>query len=602
MRKMKFGTKIFIAFALLTIIPIIIMVTLFNNEVIKVLSANAEKDTLNLLKKSNDIIDLRFTEIENETSLVAMDQDIFDIFSKELPSSQYELSLINGEVRRVLNSYFSKYDFVYSTFLITTKMPFGQNNNMFIPLENFYRSDVFDIAQQTGGSVTWIPTRDFCEVFDSEIYENADLDYRYIFFEVCTINSMYIDSSLDQGSKKVKNVNENIEKPILLVVIKEDFLKSAFESMGAFEGANYYYMSKQGQVISSLHSDEIGTIKDGEWTDCFTDSSSGTVYRNIDGKKYLVCYDTIETTGWLSTIVIPYESLLKTLPNSDVLIIYITMLIILLFIVLAFYGSRKMEEPIKKMLIVMDAMSQGNFKSRLVVKTQDEIGTLFTYFNSISEKIEKLIEENYLVKIQEKEEHIRALTTQLNPHFITNTLNTINWMAIENDQEAISKMLISLSNMMDYIIRNKKELVELGVELKSLENYIYIMSNKYEGMFRVEYDIDETLLNTYVPKLFLQPIVENVFIHGFEDMTHSGVIRISAKAQDNQRIFSVEDNGKGMSEEQIAKILNTNNQSMGIRNVNERIKLLYGHPYGIRIKSIRMCKTVVTIALPLASR
>lgn len=598
MRNIKYGTKIFL-FSLLAVVPVLIIVTIFYNEVIQVLTDNAEKDTLSLLKKSNDIIDLKLAEIENETSLIATDRDLYEIFSKDLPSNQYELSLINQEIRRVLNSFFSKYEHVYASYLVTTKMSFGQNSNMFIPLDNFYKSDLYRTAQETGGSIRWVPTHDFCKVFNTSEYNNIELDYRYIFFEVCTINSMYIDSSFDRGSLKVYKVGDNIEKPVLLVVLKEDFLKKAFEDMNAFKGASYYYLTQQGQVVSSMDADEIGSIKDDELLKCFDGKKSGTTYMSIDGRKHLICFDTIETTGWLSAVIIPYSSLLESVPNSGVFIIFISILVILLFILVALFGSRKMAEPIKKMLIVMDAMSQGNFNSRIIIKSRDEIGTLFEYFNTISEKIKRLIEENYLVKIREKEAHIRALTTQINPHFITNTLNTINWMAIENNQENISNMLISLSNMMDYIIRNKKELVEFRVELKALENYLYIMSNKYEDTFEVEYETEEKILNSYVPKLFLQPIIENAIVHGFEDMKTKGKIRITAKTVDSRRIFSVEDNGKGMSEEQIKEIMDMETQSIGIRNVDERVKLLYGSDFGIHIVSAQNHKTIVSVILPI---
>ena len=594
----KFRTKLF-SLMLLGIIPILIIVTIFYNEAIKVLTDNAEKDTLNLLKKSNEIIDLKLSELENETALIATDRDIYSIFSKELPSSQYELSLINEDIRRILTKYFSKYDYVYATYLITTKMPFGQNSNMFIPMGNFYDSKLYKAALESGGSIRWMPTFNFSKAFCMENYDKVDFDYRYIFAEVSMINSMYIESSLEKGTTpKVNTVSNEIEKPILLVIIKEDFYQQAFEDMNSFDGAYYYYLTQSGQVVSSKDHNEIGVVKNEEWVKYLKDKKSGTTYMDVDGKKFLICFDTIETTGWRSAIIIPHDSLLESLPNYNIFIIYISAIAILFFVLIALFGSRKMAQPIKKMLIVLDAMSQGNFNSRIKIKSKDEISILFRYFNTISEKIKKLIEENYTVKIREKEAQIRVLTTQINPHFITNTLNTINWIAIENKQEDISDMIISLSNIMDYIIRNKKELVEFREELKSLRNYLYIMSHKYVNYFEVEYEIEDDIMNSYVPKLFLQPIVENSIVHGFEDMKCKGKIRIIAKTIENKRVFSVEDNGKGMPKEQVNNIMKMKSQSIGIRNVDERIKLLYGNNYGIKIISIQNKMTKVSIILP----
>jgi two-component system sensor histidine kinase YesM len=221
--------------------------------------------------------------------------------------------------------------------------------------------------------------------------------------------------------------------------------------------------------------------------------------------------------------------------------------------------------------------------------------------NYMSSKIKNLIRENYEVKIREKEATIGALTLQLNPHFLYNTINIINWIAIRNKQNDISKMLISLSYMLNYTVRTKQDIVRFSDDLEWMEKYLYIMSIRFEGKFTIEYDIDPEVLSAKVPKLFLQPIIENVFTHAFDSMDKDGVVKISARADGNLVSFLIEDNGKGICKDDIDTILNSpreDNLSIGISNVNRRIKIIYGEEYGIKIEPSVSGGTKVIIVFP----
>ncbi|MCG8502236.1 MAG: sensor histidine kinase, partial [Firmicutes bacterium] len=226
-------------------------------------------------------------------------------------------------------------------------------------------------------------------------------------------------------------------------------------------------------------------------------------------------------------------------------------------------------------------------------------------FNQMNEKIQRLIEENYQVKIKEKEAEIKALNFQFNPHFMYNSLNIINWIAIENDQNEISKMLINLSDMLEYTAKNDKSMVSLREDIEYLKSYVYLMMKRFVGKFIVEYHIDPQLYHYDVPKFFLQPFVENAFIHGFEEIEEGGRLRISGWIENNKRYFCIEDNGKGMDAEKIKDVLQMEEESIeieksiGIENINKRIKLLYGHGNGVHIKSEIGKGTKVTVILPL---
>jgi len=223
-------------------------------------------------------------------------------------------------------------------------------------------------------------------------------------------------------------------------------------------------------------------------------------------------------------------------------------------------------------------------------------------FNDMNDKIQQLIRENYETKIRENEANLMELNLQLNPHFLSNTLNIINWMAIENKQNDISKMIISLSQMLEYTLRNNDEIVCFEDDFNWLKNYIFIMSNRFYGIFVVHYNVDPSLNKQKVPKLFMQTFVENSIIHGFEAMQSGGELTIKGIVDGELAKFIVEDNGKGMSKQEIQKAKILDGDRIGVKNIDKRIKLIFGVEYGIVISAEEGIGTKVTISFPLTDK
>lgn len=210
-----------------------------------------------------------------------------------------------------------------------------------------------------------------------------------------------------------------------------------------------------------------------------------------------------------------------------------------------------------------------------------------------------LIHEKYEMMIQKRDTEIMSLNIQMNPHFLYNSLNIINWVCLKGEQENASKMLLNLSRMLQYTSQNGDVLVPLWEDLDWLKRYIGIMQKRYQDQFEVSMDIPEYLRSLEVPKLFLQPFVENAIVHGFKNYQDSGKIWISAEEEENDILFYVEDNGCGICEEDLKEILNKERKSIGVRNTNKRIRMIYGEKYGVTISSQLEEGTVVTIRLPL---
>lgn len=169
----------------------------------------------------------------------------------------------------------------------------------------------------------------------------------------------------------------------------------------------------------------------------------------------------------------------------------------------------------------MRSVGGGDFQKQVDVETNDEFGILLQRFNKMNDRIRLLVIENYEIKLKEQEAEILALSMQMNPHFLYNTLNVMNWTAIENNQKELSKMLVSLSNMLHYTSRKDWSAVHLSEEIKWMNNYFYIMSVRFEDKFTVHYAIEPELYEYKMPRLLFQPFVENAIMHGF-DQTEAG--------------------------------------------------------------------------------
>lgn len=611
---MKLRTKLMITYILLIPLPIMIFGLMFYQRSRDILMDNARKDNYAIVKKNNTIMDIKLAKIKDKSLAFMTDQQVYKIFKKNLPEEEYELMQMDKVVSDLLDRHFGEYDYVYASYVVTRNMSFGKRTEMFIPHKSFYRAPLYKEALKGGGSLIWEPTFDFVEMFDLAGIAKVKIDYQYIFSAIRLVEPVYIgedySSAYNQGGGAVvKKIDAELERPVLMIVMKEAFLSDIYESSISVEGSQYVILNNQGQVISAKNKELLHQqLKNKEVLKPLL-GHSGSRYLTIDGKEYLVCFDTSKITGWTSVVLIPYEEMLGELKEIRRFAFYVGVLLMVVAIMIAFLIGGWIVGPIKKLVKAMNSVSKGDFSIRIQDEGSGEVASLIHNFNHMNGQIEQLIEENYRVKIREKEAHIMALNLQLNPHFLSNTLNVINWMAIDEEQEEISSMIISLSTMLDYTLRNSKELVLFREDFKWLSSYLHIMMNRYQDIFIVEYDVDEGLDHLYVPKLFLQPIVENAIIHGFEEQECGGILTIKGKRDEinSQGVFTIEDNGKGISEEILSSLSveltveepRQHGFSIGINNIRKRIQLLFGADYGLDIESKEQKGTRVTIRIPL---
>ncbi len=588
-KSMKFKTKLIISYIFLLNISVIVFGIQYYSSSLKYTSELTLKNAYEIIKSKNDILDMKLTKIEDNSLSLIRNSELFELFN-DINDNKSDVISLDRKVSRIIDDNFSLIDYVYAAQIATSYFIFGNNFTM-LDGENYVKSELYKNTVKLNGKMNWEPTYNFLTMFVHEKYKSLHFDVQNVFSASRVINSFYINQNL------FKVLDDSIERPILTIYFKEDVIGDIFSNCIPLKGAKYYIIDTKGNIISHTDKTLVGGKYKPDWLDYIFSRETGTM--NID-KENLICYDKSEVTGWMTVVEIPTSELAGTfVPSIFYSIVSISIIFISVAIFLSLFISSMITRPIKKLILAMKNMGKGDFGSTITIDSADEFGYLVYKFNEMREQIENLIEENYAVKIREKETQIVALNLQMNPHFLYNTLNIINWMAIKEGNDKISEIIMNLSNMLVYTVKNKQDIVEFKDDLHWLECYIFIMSVRYENKFSVEYGIEESLYSTKVPKLFLQPFVENAIIHGFDDIMENGQIMIEGLIRDGKRIFIVYDNGKGMDASNIMKQKVKTSDSIGIKNVDSRIKLLFGDEYGVNISSEPGRGTRVEIILPI---
>ena len=239
-------------------------------------------------------------------------------------------------------------------------------------------------------------------------------------------------------------------------------------------------------------------------------------------------------------------------------------------------------KPIKRMYREMDRVRKGDLEIRIPYESEDEIGQLSRQFVRMAHELKALIETKYKQQILLKEAELQNLESQINPHFLYNTLDTIRWIAVKNKDTVVCEQIEALSDLFRHVLNKGEEMTTLGEELLHLENYLLLQKARYGDKISVEMQIDETLLGMPMPKLLIQPLVENAIYHGIEHKVGAGTIRLNVGREDNNLLVTVEDDGVGTQGEEISrKIYDKQDSSLfALHNIHERIQLclLYTSP------------------------
>ncbi|MBB6731360.1 cache domain-containing sensor histidine kinase [Cohnella zeiphila] len=588
--KIKLRTKLFLLLFVLLMVSLALSSYGYYTYSLDNAVSQYSKDAYQNIRQSNIILDQKLLKIVENSELMNKDKDIYRIFNTIDPEDPNDLLKYDRELKRIIGKYFDYDEQVYSQTLMTSYYTFGEG---FIPYESFMDSSVYRHIRQGEGQLVWEPTYDFIKMYDQKSLAGSDIgDFRYLFSCGRVLNLF------DNSTGEITGLPHGKERPVLLINFKLDFLTEFYKSLAYDAHLRFFLIAPDGSLVFA--NDEASqSLTNSPWVSEVLSGKSGTLRAGERRDPMVVSYDTSQVTGWTLVSAIRDKDLIPQVSrNIATTIARLGLIVLMISLILAYFMSMVITKPLIQLVTAIRKTGRGDFANRIPVHGYGELDNVIRRFNDMNDKIQQLIHENYEVKLLEKQAQINLLNMQLNPHFLYNTLNLVSCIAIEQRSDEISRIVSSLSRMLHYTVENDKSTGRLREELEWLEGYIYIMTCRYEGRLDYGCYMEPELLEGEVPRLFLQPFVENAFVHGFEQMEDGCVLRITGWREDNHRCFSVRDNGNGISAGRIEEIMKGNSSSVGIKNVHRRLKLMYGEEYGITIQSNSGRGTIILIRLP----
>lgn len=379
-----------------------------------------------------------------------------------------------------------------------------------------------------------------------------------------------------------------------------DFYSGRETAMG--EGTEIFMVNQQGALISGDAGSYESLNEEHLFETLSSDNKSSEDFQ-MNGGRYMGIWNRMDTTGWYILAMIPYTHIDSVSNSTSVMIFLIGVIVLALGLTMAAVINRSIVVPLNRILDYTNLLRGGDFSGKIEDDGEDEIRQLADSFNCATAEINRL-----MCSIKEQSEQkarleFDALQAQINPHFLANTLNTISYLAQLRGMQNIENISHALTNILMVSMGKESKIITLEKEISYVKDYLLIQSYRYTNLYEVEFDIQEELLSYKIPKFILQPIVENAIVHGVSKLYgQQGLVKIGGYLYEDAIYLFVIDNGPGISEELQAQLLAGEKQNegicgLGVRSVNQRLKLLFGPDYGVFISS-RAGYTKVELVLP----
>lgn len=397
-------------------------------------------------------------------------------------------------------------------------------------------------------------------------------------------------------------------------VLRIDVAQSTFEQSitgtTVTENGIMFLLEEEHAVISFSDNENL-SVPDGISTSLDSISEKQWETITIQGDMYYVFYTNLDTTEWKLVTLIPYSDIHSVSRDLTVEMLLVMLILVVIVCILAFFLTDSTLHRIGQLAESMKRVEYGNTNVRFSNSGRDEIGQLITHFNHMMNRLNQLMEEKVQYGQDIKNLELKALQAQINPHFLYNTLDTINCLAIQRDVPEISDVVSSLAAFYKISLSKGKEMIRIKDEITHAKMYLNIQNTRFCDQIEAQWDISPEIEELYMIKIVLQPIIENAVIHGiYEREDGTGKILITGWLEKEDVYITIKDNGVGMSAQVLERnfpVLDKTSSThaisdvpggYGIRNIQDRLCIAYGTDYGLSCQSTPGEGTMVTIHIP----
>ena len=423
-------------------------------------------------------------------------------------------------------------------------------------------------------------------------------------------NGRNLKSSSEYSADEVVSIVKAVEEPstrsvrgVVLIDLRLDVMKAIFDDMTVGVGGFLFIEAPGGAIVYTPVNPIVYRVR-GEWLDTPQASS----VRRIKGADYQIVSQGSTYTQWKTVGVFPLNELMSKVSTIRYYSLIIAGVTVLVALIVALFFTAGIARPVIELRSLMKEAEAGNLAVRFEGRQEDEIGYLGKSFNTMIEEVQKLIDLVYREQQSKREAELRTLQEHIKPHFLYNTLDTIQWMAQEHGAQDIVRLVGALTSLFRIGLSRGKEMIRLSDEIEHARSYLTIQKARYEDKFDFTLHTEDAVLSCMVLKLTLQPLVENAIYHGIKERRGHGTIRVEAFQRDGLLVMRVADDGVGMTQEKLAEVRallavahphGEGLEGYGVHNVHERIQLSFGTRYGLTFQSAPGRGTTVEILHPL---
>ena len=558
------------------------------------------------------------------TSLVAVLLIVISIYSR-LSSQLYDtvkqenVSLVNrvdSSMEVYLRNIMKLSDTIYYGIIKNANLSEDSIGEKLTLLYNNNKEQVSNIAliSKEGEPISVVPAARFRKNFkaeDEEWFVNALNKTENIHFTLPHVQKMFEkgDNSYNwviSMSRAVEiTVGGSTEQAVLLIEMAYQGLEEVLDEVTLGNGGYIYLMDSKGDIIWHPKFELIasGRVKENNLVAAgYDDGSREEVF---NGTRQTVVTKTVGYTGWKLVGVIKGTGISLNMLKTRLFIVFVILLIIFIVILINSYISFRVTNPIRELEKSVKELEEGNLDADIYMGGSYEVQHLGKSVQDMKFRIKGLMQDIVNEHEEKRKSEFDSLQAQINPHFLYNTLDIIVWQIENEKQSEAVHTVTALARFFRLSLGKGKNIVTVRDEIDHVKNYLMIQHMRFKNKFDYEFDIAEDVLELPSLKLMLQPLVENAIYHGMEFMDGDGMITVKAWRKEDELYLSVADNGLGMTEDKVEMILtgkstsgNGRGSGIGVKNVNERIKLYFGEAYGLTIDSEPDEGTTVIIHLP----
>jgi two-component system sensor histidine kinase YesM len=578
--------RIIIFFLIVGLVPAVLISFYYYLNSISVLKNNLSENRRIALKNIMSRYDKEIDNLIEFTDWIFLDQDINYLLTNNLS----EMSDYNEKIVKASDSIANQFSFSQIMTSVSSVFLFG-DNGLDLRYSNTGRAYVVKRSELL--SKQWVEEG------------RSKPGTPHWSHPIAPLNVQFEDEYLIPLVRTIIDIDTTKSLGTLVVFINEKLFNEIYSSILFQENELLIFAYSSGVVFSCNDLDLLGeNISELDYFQNL-ELSNSNLYSYKDKKsKYIIAVERSQKYDWQIINIIPLVEIINQ--QQKILIITISIFFVSLFFTvgLSAFLTRNINRPIAALMEKVKKISQADFSHQRRSTRYDEIGMLEESINHMSVEIQRLMDEKLEREREKHDIELRMLQSQINPHFLYNTLNTVKWLAVLQRAEGISNMLSALSKILKYAVGRMSEKVQLREELEALDDYMKIqkMASKHTIQYKKNIS-DESLLDCYVMKFILQPIIENSIIHGIKPKSSSGKIELTVDREDHDLHFSIRDDGLGIKKEHLVELNRTadigNESHIGLLNIKRRIQLLYGQRYGLKVASEFGKYTIVTFSIPM---